>query len=133
MDNRNADRPTTMACWSTPKRERAGHAFQQARTKLHRSGGAGIRSPQSAGGDGQRQDDLARRIVAEAQKQGVYVAEDPRLLAMLSQLDVGQEIPQDMFTAVAVILAWVYWLKGMQPGDERKQDTAGVRSGRPSA
>jgi len=79
------------------------------------------------------EDDLAHRIVAEAQKQGVYVAEDPRLLAMLSQLDVGQEIPQDMFTAVAVILAWVYWLKGLQPGDERKQDTAGVRSGRPSA
>jgi len=78
------------------------------------------------------EDDLAHRIVAEAQKQGVYVAEDPRLLAMLSQLDVGQEIPQDMFTAVAVIRAWGYWLKGMQPGDERKQDTAGVRSGRPS-
>lgn len=66
------------------------------------------------------EDELARRIVTEAQKQGVYVAEDPRLLAMLSRLDVGQEIPQDMFTAVAVILAWVYWLKGMQPGDERK-------------
>jgi flagellar biosynthesis protein len=64
-------------------------------------------------------EDLARRIVAEAKKQGVYVAEDPRLLAMLSRLDVGQEIPEDMFTAVAVILAWVYWLKGMQPGDER--------------
>ena len=66
-------------------------------------------------------DELARRIVAEAKKQGVYVAEDPRLLAMLSRLDVGQEIPQDMFTAVAVILAWVYWLKGMQPGDEKPQ------------
>lgn len=64
-------------------------------------------------------DELARRIVAEAKKQGVYVAEDPRLLAMLSRLDVGQEIPEDMFTAVAVILAWVYWLKGMQPGDEK--------------
>jgi flagellar biosynthesis protein len=65
------------------------------------------------------EDVLARRIVAEAKKQGVYVAEDPRLLAMLSRLDVGQEIPEDMFTAVAVILAWVYWLKGMQPGDEK--------------
>ena len=64
-------------------------------------------------------DELARRIVAEAKRQGVYVAEDPRLLAMLSRLDVGQEIPEEMFTAVAVILAWVYWLKGMQPGDEK--------------
>jgi flagellar biosynthesis protein len=62
---------------------------------------------------------LARRIVEEAKRQGVYVAEDPRLLAMLSRLDVGQEIPEDMFTAVAVILAWVYWLKGMQPGEEK--------------
>ena len=69
----------------------------------------------SAKGD----DALARRIVEEAKKQGVYVAEDPRLLAMLSRLDVGQEIPEDMFTAVAVILAWVYWLKGMKPGDEK--------------
>jgi len=67
-------------------------------------------------------DELARRIVAEAKKQGVYVAEDPRLLAMLSRLDVGQEIPEDMFTAVAVILAWVYWLKGMQPGDEKPRN-----------
>ena len=64
-------------------------------------------------------EELARRIVAEAKKQGVYVAEDPRLLAMLSRLEVGQEIPEEMFTAVAVILAWVYWLKGMQPGDEK--------------
>jgi flagellar biosynthesis protein len=63
--------------------------------------------------------ELAQRIVEEAQRQGVYVAEDPRLLAMLSRLDVGQEIPQDMFTAVAVILSWVYWLKGMKPGDEK--------------
>ena len=64
------------------------------------------------------EDELAHRIVADAKRQGVYVAEDPRLLAMLSRLDVGQEIPEDMFTAVAVILAWVYWLRGMQPGDE---------------
>ena len=65
------------------------------------------------------EDDLAQRIVEEAKRQGVYVAEDPRLLAMLSRLEVGQEIPEDMFTAVAVILAWVYWLKGMRPGDEK--------------
>jgi flagellar biosynthesis protein len=67
-------------------------------------------------------DELARRIIEEAKRQGVYVAQDPRLLAMLSRLDVGQEIPQDMFTAVAVILSWVYWLKGMHPGDEKTRE-----------
>jgi len=65
-------------------------------------------------------DELAQRIVEEAKRQGVYVAEDPKLLAMLSRLDVGQEISEEMYTAVAVILAWVYWLRGMQPGDEKK-------------
>jgi flagellar biosynthesis protein len=64
-------------------------------------------------------DELAQRIVEEAKRQGVYVAEDPKLLAMLSRLDVGQEISEEMYTAVAVILAWVYWLRGMQPGDEK--------------
>ena len=68
------------------------------------------------------QNELAQRILAEAQKQGVYVAEDPQLLALLSRLDVGEEIPQDMYTAVAVILSWVYWLKGMRPGDEKTVD-----------
>ena len=64
-------------------------------------------------------EEVAQMIVSQAREHGIYVAEDPRLLAMLSRLDVGQEIPEDMFTAVAVILAWVYWLKGMQPGDEK--------------
>ena len=74
----------------------------------------------SAKGEGE----LALRIIAEAKRQGVYVSEDPRLLAMLSRLAVGQEIPEDMFTAVAVILAWVYWLRGMQPGDEAAKKVA---------
>ena len=59
-------------------------------------------------------------ILAEAEKQGVFVSQDPQLLALLARLEVGDEIPQDMYTAVAVILSWVYWLKGMEPGDEKK-------------
>ena len=74
-------------------------------------------------------DELALRIIQEAKRQGIYVAEDPRLLAMLCRLDVGQEIPEEMFTAVAVILAWVYWLKGMQPGEEK----LGKKKNRPDA
>jgi flagellar biosynthesis protein len=69
------------------------------------------------------QEELALRIITEAKRQGIYVAEDPQLLALLSRLDVGEEITQDMYTAVAVILSWVYWLKGMQPGDEAKAES----------
>jgi flagellar biosynthesis protein len=66
------------------------------------------------------QDELAERIIEEARQHGVYVAEDPQLLAMLSRLDLDAEIPPELFTAVAVILSWVYCLKGMRPGDEKK-------------
>lgn len=68
------------------------------------------------------QDEVAQKIIEEARKHGVYVAEDPQLLALLSRVDLESEIPPEMYTAVAVILSWVYWLKGMRPGDEKKTD-----------
>ena len=65
------------------------------------------------------QDDLALSMLEEARRQGVYVTEDPQLLALLSRLNVDDEIPPELYTAVSVILSWVYWLKGMRPGDEK--------------
>lgn len=66
------------------------------------------------------QDELAQRITDEARQHGVYVAEDPQLVALLSRVDLEAEIPTELYTAVAVILSWVYWLKGMRPGDEKR-------------
>ena len=65
-------------------------------------------------------DELALAIIAEAKKQGVYIAQDPQLVAALSRLDLQQEIPRELYTAVAVVLSWAYWLKGMKPGGEKK-------------
>ena len=64
--------------------------------------------------------EVAEDIIAEARRQGVHVAEDPELLALLSRLELGEEIPPQLYTAVAVVLSWAYWLKGMRPGDEKK-------------
>ena len=64
-------------------------------------------------------DEVAERMIEEARRQGVYIAEDPGLVSMLRQVDVDAEIPPEMYTAVAVVLSWVYWLKGMKPGDEK--------------
>jgi flagellar biosynthesis protein len=66
------------------------------------------------------EEQLAEMILEEAKQQGVYIAEDPRLLAALSHLDIENEIPNELYTAVAVILSWAYWLRGMEPGDEKK-------------
>lgn len=64
-------------------------------------------------------DDLADAIIAEAKRQGIHIAQDRELVAALSRLDLEQEIPRDLYTAVAVVLSWAYWLRGMQPGDEK--------------
>lgn len=66
------------------------------------------------------QQELADRILEEARRHGVHVAQDPALLARLAQVDLDQEIPPELYTAIAVILSWVYWLRGMEPGDEKK-------------
>ena len=66
-------------------------------------------------------DEVAERIIEEARRQGVHIAEDPGLVSMLRRVDVDTEIPPELYTAVAVVLSWVYWLKGMKPGDEKHQ------------
>ncbi len=58
---------------------------------------------------------LAWEIIESAQKSGVLVAEDPILAETLSYLELNQEIPEEVFQSVAVILSWVYWVEGKQP------------------
>ncbi len=65
------------------------------------------------------QDEEVAQMIEQARRHGVYVAQDPQLLALLARLRVDEEIPPELFTAVAVILSWVYWLRGMRPGDEK--------------
>lgn len=64
--------------------------------------------------------EMAGLILEEARRHGVHVAHDPQLVALLGRVDLEQEIPPELYTAVAVILSWVYWLKGMKPGDEKR-------------
>lgn len=65
--------------------------------------------------------DMAEAIIAEAKKQGVHIAEDPQLVALLSQLELEDQIPENLYVAVAVVLSWVYWLKGLEPEGYKPQ------------
>lgn len=69
-------------------------------------------------------DELAERLIEEAERQGVFVTRDPQLLRMLAEVELDQEIPQRLFVAVAIVLSWAYWLRGMRPGDERAEPSA---------
>jgi flagellar biosynthesis protein len=53
---------------------------------------------------------IADRIVAAAREAGVAVREDAALAEALASLDLGREIPEDLYAAVAEALAWAYSL-----------------------
>jgi flagellar biosynthesis protein len=51
---------------------------------------------------------VARKIIALARKNGVPVHEDRNLVEVLSTIDLYEEIPAELYKAVAEILAFVY-------------------------
>jgi len=51
---------------------------------------------------------LADKIVAKASEHGVPIQEDASLVEVLSQLDIDQEIPPELYTLVAEVLSFIY-------------------------
>ncbi len=59
---------------------------------------------------------IAETILEEASKAGVPVQANPALAQALGQVEVGQEIPPEMYRAVAEVLAFVYRVHGRVTG-----------------
>ena len=59
--------------------------------------------------------EIARQILAIAKKHNIHLYEDPELLSLLSKLDLGQEIPESLYLAVAQVIAFAYFLSGKLP------------------
>ena len=51
---------------------------------------------------------IAEEIISKAHEHGVYVHESPELVALLTQVDIDQYIPPQLYLAVAELLAWLY-------------------------
>lgn len=58
---------------------------------------------------------VAENIIALAQAHGVPVKDDPDLVEVLSSLDINQEIPAEIYVAVAELLAFVYGANAQSP------------------
>ena len=58
------------------------------------------------------QGELAERILALAREHDVPVREDRDLLELLAACDLGDEIPVELYAAVAELLASLYRLNG---------------------
>lgn len=58
---------------------------------------------------------LAERIIELARKEGIPIQEDPDLVGALMELDFQEEIPPQLYKAVAEILGFVYRLNRSHP------------------
>ena len=62
---------------------------------------------------------MADRIIKMAQENNNPIREDKDLLHLLSEIDVGQEVPESLYKVVAELLAWVYQLNQNYQGSEQ--------------
>ncbi len=78
----------------------------QRAVALHYSGQGAPRVVAKGGGE------VAQQIIARAIDHGVPLQEDPALVAALARLDLGREIPRELYVAVAQVLAFAWTLTG---------------------
>ena len=61
--------------------------------------------------------DSALTMIDAAFDLGLPVVEDESLQRLLSGVEAGEEIPESLYRVVAVVLAWVFWLRGDDPNE----------------
>ncbi len=65
---------------------------------------------------------IAKKIIDIAEKNDVHIHNDPLLLEVLSNLELGDEIPEQLYLAVAKIIAFAYFLQGKHPEHTAKEN-----------
>lgn len=54
---------------------------------------------------------IAKAIIERARQSGIYVHESEDLVGLLMKVELDQEIPPQLYLAVAELLAWLYQLE----------------------
>ncbi|MCE7794621.1 EscU/YscU/HrcU family type III secretion system export apparatus switch protein [Salipaludibacillus sp. CUR1] len=52
----------------------------------------------------------AEEIIKRAEENGIPVQEDPSLVALLSQLEINERIPESLYEVVAEVFAFIYYV-----------------------
>lgn len=61
-------------------------------------------------------ENLVAAIMEEAKRRGIELTSDPELLATLASVETEEQIPRELYAAMAAVLSWVDGL-GVQPED----------------
>ena len=65
-------------------------------------------------------DEIAQRILDIARQHNVPLQENTELVKLLSRIELGEQIPEALYLAVAEIIAFAYYLKGKVPRNLRE-------------
>ncbi|MCC4832625.1 EscU/YscU/HrcU family type III secretion system export apparatus switch protein [Shewanella sp. 1_MG-2023] len=58
---------------------------------------------------------VAEEIISLAKEAGVYIHQDEHLSHFLQLLELGDEVPEELYTLIAELIAFVYMLDGKFP------------------
>lgn len=53
---------------------------------------------------------IAEKIIEKGKDQNIHIHKDENIIENLMQLDIGEEIPPELYEVVAEIIAYVYYL-----------------------
>jgi len=73
-------------------------------------------------------DDLAEKIIAIAQQHNIPLHEDKNLIKVLAEIELGDEIPDTLYRAVAEVIAFAYILTGRFPEGFQPRDATYTQS-----
>jgi len=59
--------------------------------------------------------DIAEKIMQIAKDHGVPLQQDHELVEILAQMELGDEIPENLYRAIAEVIAFAYILSGKFP------------------
>ena len=64
----------------------------------------------------------AEQIIQIAEQHGIPLQTEPELTRILAQIPLGEEIPNELYLAVAEVIAFAYFLSGKVPTTNRTDD-----------
>lgn len=61
---------------------------------------------------------IAEQILSLAQEHGIHIHQSPELIDVLIRLELGEEIPEALYHAIAEVIAFAYGLRENEQGPD---------------
>jgi len=76
--------------------------------------------------------EIGQKIIDTAREHGVPIEENASLAGALSEVEIGNEIPLELYKAVAEVLIFLMRMSGVRPGQKAAQPPAQPAGAKPT-